>query len=194
MKNLLSSSWLTLLWRGIFALLFGILALAWPGLTLLTLIYMFAFYSIVDGVSTLVAAWQNRKTDSHWGFLLFGGIISLLVGIIALLTPGLTAFYLLILIGLRAVFDGIVTIIGAIRLRKEIQNEGWLALSGVISILFGIWVIMRPGEGALAFVTVIAVVAIILGIVLIVLAFKARGWGKKIGQAAEHIRSSVSRS
>jgi uncharacterized membrane protein HdeD (DUF308 family) len=173
MKKLLSNAWRTLLWRGIFALLFGIMAFAWPGLTITVFIYIFAFYVLADGLSTMSGAWQHRSTDSHWGFLFFSGIISVL--------------------GLRAIFDGIVTIIAAIRLRKEIENEGWMALGGIISILFGAWVIASPGEGALAFASVIAFFAILLGIILIALALKARSWSKNIGQVKDNIKSALNR-
>jgi uncharacterized membrane protein HdeD (DUF308 family) len=169
------------------------MAFAWPGLTITVFIYIFAFYVLADGLSTMSGAWQHRSTDSHWGFLFFSGIISVLAGLIALAYPGLTAVYLLILIGLRAIFDGIVTIIAAIRLRKEIENEGWMALGGIISILFGAWVIASPGEGALAFASVIAFFAILLGIILIALALKARSWSKNIGQVKDNIKSALNR-
>jgi len=176
MKNLLAKAWQMLLLRGIFALLFGLMALAWPGLTLVTLIYIFAFYAIADGIATMSGAWQHRKAGESWGLLFFIGIISLLAGVITLFFPGLTAIYLIIFIGIRALFDGILTIIAAIRLRKEIQNEGWLILNGLISVLFGIWVVLRPGEGALAFIWVIGFFALIIGIITILLALKARRW------------------
>src|SRR6516225_5115236 len=112
------------------------------------------------------------------------GIVSLLAGILTLFFPGLTAIYLLFFIGFRAIFDGILTIAAAIRLRKEIQNEGLLALSGVISILFGVWVIARPGQGALAMLWLISLFALILGIILIVLAFRAKAWVTAGGKAA----------
>ncbi|HTQ28787.1 MAG TPA: HdeD family acid-resistance protein [Puia sp.] len=179
MKLLLSKAWQTILFRGIFAVLFAILAFLWPGITLVSLIYLFAFYAIADGISTIGGAWQQRKTDSSWGLLFFMGIISLLAGILTLFFPGLTAIYLLFFIGFRAIFDGILSIVAAIRLRKEIQNEGLLALSGVISILFGAWVIMRPGQGALAAVWLIAMFALVLGIMLIMLALRARAWLKQ---------------
>jgi len=190
MKNLLSKAWQTLLLRGIFALLFGIMAFAWPGLTLVSLMYLFAFYAIADGASTLAGALQHRKTEKNWGILFFMGLVSLLAGIITLFVPGLTAVYLLIFIGVRAIIDGVLTIVAAIRLRKEITNEGWLAFSGVISIVFGIWVIARPGAGALAFVTLIAIFAVVLGIILIALALKARGWSRHIGHRAEEIKQA----
>src|SRR6516225_3553914 len=111
------------------------------------------------------------------------GIVSLLAGILTLFFPGLTAIYLLFFIGFRAIFDGILSLVAAIRLRKEIQNEGLLALSGIISILFGIWVIARPGQGALALIWLISLFAFILGLILIVLALKARAWMKETGGA-----------
>jgi uncharacterized membrane protein HdeD (DUF308 family) len=190
MKKLLAHAWQTLLLRGLFALAFGVVAFAWPGLTLVSLIYLFAFYAIFDGLSSISGAWAHRKTGGGWGLLLFMGVLSLLAGIFSLFFPGITAVYLLILIGVRAIFDGILTIMAAIRLRKEIDNEGWLALSGLISIVFGIWVIARPGAGALAFVSLIAIFAIVVGIILIILALKARGWSRAIGHRADEIKSA----
>jgi uncharacterized membrane protein HdeD (DUF308 family) len=183
MKRLLSSAWQTLLFRGIFAVLFAVLTFLWPAITLLSLIYLFAFYAIADGISTISGAWQHRQSEAHWGLLLFMGIVSLLAGILTLFFPGLTAIYLLFFIGFRAIFDGILSLVAAIRLRKEIQNEGLLALSGIISILFGIWVIARPGQGALALIWLISLFAFILGLILIVLALKARAWMKETGGA-----------
>jgi uncharacterized membrane protein HdeD (DUF308 family) len=183
MKKLLSKAWQMLLLRGVFALLFGLMAFAWPGLTLISLIYLFAFYVIADGVATMSGSWQQRKTDNSWGLIFFIGVISLLAGIITLFFPGLTAIYLIIFMGVRALLDGLLTIYAAIRLRKEIENEGWLILSGIISVLFGLWVIFRPGEGALALIWVIALFAVILGIVLILLALKARRWVHTATQA-----------
>jgi uncharacterized membrane protein HdeD (DUF308 family) len=145
---------------------------------------------MADGASTLAGALQHRKSGDNWLLLFFMGLFSLLAGIITLFVPGLTAVYLLIFIGVRAIFDGVLTIIAAIRLRKEITNEGWLALSGVISIVFGIWVIAKPGAGALAFISLIALFAVVVGIVLIALALKARRWSHHIGHRAEEIKQA----
>jgi uncharacterized membrane protein HdeD (DUF308 family) len=183
MKNLLGRAWQMLLLRGIFALLFGLMALAWPGLTLISLVYLFAFYAIADGVATLSGAWQHRKSEANWGLVFFIGIISLLAGLITLFFPGITAIYLIIFIGVRALIVGILTIIAAIRLRKEIENEGWLILNGVISVIFGLWVIIRPGEGALALISVIGIFALIIGIVTILLAIRARKWTQVVKSA-----------
>ena len=169
-------AWQALLLRGILAVLFGLVALAWPGLTLISLIYLFAFYAVADGVATISAAWQHKKTERSWGLLFFMGLISLLAGVITLFFPGITAIYLMIFIGLRALLDGILTIVAAIRLRKEIEGEGWLILSGLVSVVFGLWFIFRPGEGALAFIWVIAIIALLLGFILIFFALKARRW------------------
>ena len=185
MKNLLHNAWKTLFLRGIFAVFFGILTFIWPGLTLITLIYLFAFYSFADGFATLSGAWQNRKSGANWGLLFLSGIIGLLVGIITLFYPGLTAIYLIIFIGIRAILDGMLTMIAAIRLRKEINNEGMLALGGLISMLFGFWVILKPGQGALTFAWIVALFATVIGIILILLAFKAKEWVRAVSDKIE---------
>ncbi|MOA40111.1 hypothetical protein D3C78_1619490 [compost metagenome] len=108
------------------------------------------------------------------------GIVSMAVGILTLIYPALSAVYLVIFMGFRALFNGILELIAAIRLRKEIENEAWLALNGIISMLFGLWVIVNPGAGALALIWLIAAYSVTIGFILIILAFKARSWSKQL--------------
>ena len=140
--------WWSFALRGAFALLFGTLALSYPGLTLLVLIIMFGMWALIDGITALIMAIGQKG----WFWYLVAGLLSLGVGVFAIARPGATALALLVLIGIWAVVKGVVEIMEAIQLRKEIEGEWALILSGVISILFGVFVLARPGAGALALV------------------------------------------
>ena len=173
MRKALSSSWWWLVVRGLAAIVFGILAIAWPAITLLFLIALFAAYAIVTGGVATIGALNNRD-DRGWWLALLLGIISVAAGVIAIFYPGITALALIIVIGVNAIFSGVLDIAMAIRLRKEIQGEWLLGLAGLLSILFGAFVIILPGAGALALVWLISVYAIATGILFIILGFKLR--------------------
>ena len=173
MKRLLSNTWWTLVLRGAAALLFGILALIWPGVTLVLLIALFAAYAILGGAAALVGAWSNRAEPGWWLPLLLG-VISVAAGVIAMFYPGLTALALVLVIGVNAIFSGVLDVSMAIRLRKEIEGEWLLVLSGIVSVLFGAFVLVAPGAGALALLWLIAVYAIGSGVLLLALGFQLR--------------------
>jgi uncharacterized membrane protein HdeD (DUF308 family) len=164
--------------RGAAALLFGILALIWPGITLLVLVALFAAYALISGGVSVVAAVRNRHTDKGWWLILLLGIVSLAAAVIAILNPGITIFVLVLLMGANALVTGILDIVVAIRLRKKIEREWLLALAGAISILFGVLVFLFPAAGALAMVFMVSFYAIFTGILLLTLAFRARKWQK----------------
>ncbi|HTS45716.1 MAG TPA: DUF308 domain-containing protein [Puia sp.] len=184
MKGLLHKASGSLILSGILSLLFGILSFAWPGITLVTLVWIFAITIIAQGLLQISAAFNHRKGESHWWVLLLIGIINIIGGFVALVYPGITAILLITFMGVTWLFSGILEIIGAIRLRKEINNEGWLILSGIISVLAGLVVLFHPGGGALAMIWLIAAYAIVFGFMLILLGFRARKWGKKVAGAA----------
>jgi len=169
----LAKNWWLLLLRGIAAVVFGILAFEWPGLTLLTLVLFYAAYALIDGVIAIVAAIRGDVPVGRW-WLAIVGILGIAVGVLTFMLPGMTALILLYTIAGWAVAIGILQLIGAIRLRKEIDNEWLLVLSGAISVLFGAGVVLHPGAGALALVWVIATYAIIAGILYIGLAFRLK--------------------
>ena len=173
MRKALSSSWWWLVVRGLAAIAFGILALAWPGVTLLFLIALFAAYAIVTGGVAIIGALKNRD-DRGWWLVLVLGIVSVAAGVVAIFYPGITALALIIVIGVNAIFSGVLDIAMAIRLRKEIEGEWLLGLAGLVSILFGAFVIILPGAGALALVWLIAVYAIATGVLFIILGFRLR--------------------
>ena len=176
MNELLSRSWQVLALRGIISVLFGVLAILWPGLTLMWLIVLFAAWAVISGFGYMNAAVKTRKIHPDWWMLLLIGLIGLGAGIIAMMNPGLTTVFLVLLMGATALANGIVDIVMAIRLRKAIHGEGLLILNGIISVLFGVFVFFFPGAGALAMVWLISIYAITTGMLLLALAWRAKNW------------------
>ena len=171
----LAENWWLLMLRGIAAVAFGILAFIWPGITLLALTYLFAAYALIDGVFALGAAIFGHTGGMvpRW-WLAVVGIIGILAGLIAFAWPGMTALLLLLLIASWAIVIGALEIVGAIRLRKEIEGEWWLIISGLLSIAFGVILFVQPGSGALALIWVIGIYAILAGGSLIGLAYRLK--------------------
>ena len=174
-----AKKWWVLLLRGILAVLFGILAFTMPGLTIITLALAFGAYSLIDGLS---AVWFGVGTKA-WGLMLFG-LIGAIVGIYAIFAPVAAALIILFVIAFWAIARGIGEIVTAIRLRKEISDEWFLILSGILSIIFGLVLFARPGAGALALIWVIGLYAMLYGFLLVVLAFKVKGLPARLAKLA----------
>jgi len=169
----LATNWWALLLRGIAAVLFGLAALFWPGLTLFVLIVFFGAYTVVDGIFAIVAG--IRGSGGRRWLLLAEGVLGVLVGLIAFFWPGMTALVLLYVIAAWAISTGILKVVMAIWLRRELENEWLLVLSGVLSVLFGVILAVLPGVGLLSLVWLVGVYALIFGVALIVLGFRVRG-------------------
>lgn len=172
--HLLIRNWWLLALRGLVAVLFGILAFVWPGLTLLTLIYLFGWYALVNGVLSFFLTAKAPKGTTRIASLILGGLLSILAGLLTFFMPGITALGLLILIAAWAIVNGIMEIVAAIKLRKVITNEWLLVLAGIASIVFGVLLFLLPGPGALVLVWWIGSFALVFGILLMILAFKMR--------------------
>jgi uncharacterized membrane protein HdeD (DUF308 family) len=172
----LAANWWALALRGLAGILFGGLTLFFPGLSLAALVLLFGAYAAVDGIFAVVAAVRGRGADRPWWALVLGGLISLAAGVAAFVYPRLTALTLVYLIGAWALVHGVFEIVAAVRLRKQIRGEAWLALSGVLSVVFGALVLVAPGAGALALLLWIGAYAVVFGVLLIALAFRIRGW------------------
>ena len=171
----LARNWWVLALRGLCAIIFGILAFAWPAITLKVLVLLYGAYALVEGILSIVAAVSKREGSGlPWWALLLEGLLGIAAGIVTLAWPKITALFLLFLIAAWAIVAGIFEIIAAIRLRKEIEGELWLALSGIVSVIFGVLLFVRPGTGALTVVWLIGVYAVFFGILQLVLAFKLK--------------------
>ena len=180
----LSDNWWVVLLRGIVGVIFGVVAFTARGYATLLALFVWGAYAVVDGAvalyMTYLAARQERRS---WPFLL-EGLAGIGAGVIAFAAPGIIALVLLYLIAAWAIITGIVEIVAAIDLRKVIQNEWLLGLGGVLSITFGVVVAVQPDAGALAVVWTVGAYALLFGITLIVLAFRVRGLGMRLGAPA----------
>jgi uncharacterized membrane protein HdeD (DUF308 family) len=174
MQARLSMNWSALALRGVIAILFGIVAFLLPGLTLQALVLLFAAYAIVDGVSALVTGIRHPTSNKPDWLLIAGGVAGIVIGIIAVFLPGITALFLVTLIGAWAILTGIAEIAAAWQLRKEISGELLLALDGAVSVIFGIYLWLFPGLGAISLIWLIALFAVASGVMLLILAFRMR--------------------
>ena len=146
MYQLLRAAWWALLVRGLVAVLFGVLALVWPALTLQALILLFGVYALMDGGLAVYAALRGRGDESEWWSPAIEGAISLIAGILVLLWPGLGEVALLYFIGAWAVITGIAEIVIAYRLRQVLSGEWLMVLAGVASVSFGVLVWIYPAR------------------------------------------------
>ena len=170
----LARHWWVFLIRGLVAIAFGLVAFFYPGITLVTLVLLYGAYALVDGVFAVVAAVRGKEGMGPRWWLALVGVLGIVAGLVTYLYPGLTTLVLLTVIGIWALLYGITEIIGAIRLRKEIDNEWLLMMHGALAVLFGLMVLFRPGAGALALVWLIASFAFASGVLLIALAFRLK--------------------
>ncbi len=189
LSTILQRYWWMILIRGILAILFGILVFVWPGITLLSLVFVFGFYALADGIANIVTAIGGRREQEHWWLLLLLGLAGVALGVLTFLNPGITALALLFFIAIWAIVTGGLQIVAAIRLRKEIEGEFWLALAGAASVGLGVLLIARPGAGALAVLWIIGAYALAFGVILLILAFKARGFVKEVRAATAGLRA-----
>jgi uncharacterized membrane protein HdeD (DUF308 family) len=167
-----SPAWMLML-RGAIAIAFGVLAVLWPGLTLLVLVGLFAAYALLGGIVSIAAAFRIRPAERKWWLPLLLGVISVAAGIYAVLAPSVTALVLVLLMAANAILTGALDIAMAVRLRRVLRGHWLLLLGGAVSILFGVLVVAAPGAGALALVWLISFYAILTGVLLFSLGLRA---------------------
>jgi uncharacterized membrane protein HdeD (DUF308 family) len=173
-ENQVSRYWWLVALRGVIAIILGILTFVWPGISLVVLIAFFGAYMFVDGIVALVQAVRFRHERDRWPALLTEGILGILVGLATYFWPGLTALAWVITIAAWAIVTGILEIVAAVRLRQIVQNEIFLLLSGVVSIVLGILFLFLPSIGLLTAVYFVGAYAIVYGVLLLSLAFRLR--------------------
>ena len=184
MLDRLVSHWWVFLVRGILAVVFGILVLAYPGTGLLVIAYLFGAYAFVDGIFAIVGAVRMAHAGGRWGGLLVEGILGIVAGVVAFAYPGITAYALAILMGAWAIVTGVLAVSSALRLRTQIPNEWLWILSGIVSIIFGFAIFWSPSFSLFALIWMDAFYAILAGLLLIGLSFRLRGMRRQVGAAA----------
>jgi uncharacterized membrane protein HdeD (DUF308 family) len=186
MENIFLRSWWVPALRGVIGIVFAVLAIAWPGLTLLSLAGLFAAYAILAGIASLAGALRHRADgDLRWDAVILG-LVSIGAGLVAAYHPAATALLLVLIMGANALVVGVLDILAAIRLRRSLAGEWLLALAGLASIVFGALVFARPGAGALALVWLVSLYAFVTGALLLGLGLRMRTLGRAHG--AEHDR------
>jgi uncharacterized membrane protein HdeD (DUF308 family) len=179
MLALLGRNWWTVVLRGVIAVLLGLAALGWPQITLEVLVILLGAYLLVDGAFAIFTGVRDRSRHRQWWLLLLEGLAGIVAGAIALFLPGITALVLIYVLAAWALITGILEILAAIRLREELRGEWLLVLGGVASILFAVIVALRPTAGMIALVWLIAIYAIIFGILFIILGLRLRSWARQ---------------
>jgi uncharacterized membrane protein HdeD (DUF308 family) len=173
MSAVLAKNWWALALRGLFAILFGIVALFAPGAVLVTLALFFAAYLLVDGALAIIAAIRAAQRHERWGLLLAEGVVDILVGLAAFVFPVGAVLAFVFMTAAWALLTGILLIVAAFKLDRQ-HGRAWMALSGIISVLFGIALVVAPLIGAVVLTWWFAGYAIAFGALLLVLAFKLR--------------------
>jgi len=174
MTDTLARNWWVVGLRGLLALLFGVLVFFWPGISLVMLVLLFGAYALLDGVFAIVSSVRAAKRQKRWWLFLLQGITGIIVGIGAVIWPGITALVLLYIIAAWAIVTGVFEIVAAVQLRKEIEGEWLLALGGIASVVFGVLLVGFPSAGALAVVWLIGAYSMLFGILFMILAFRLR--------------------
>jgi uncharacterized membrane protein HdeD (DUF308 family) len=174
MSALLAQNWWAVALRGIFAILFALIAFFWPGATILSLVLFFSAYMLVDGVLGIVAAVRAASNNQRWGLLVLEGILNILVGVIAFVMPGLTVLFFITLMAVWSLITGILMVVAAFRLNPA-YGRGWLIFSGIVSVLFGVALLIAPLVGAVVLTWWLGAYALVFGVTLLMLAFKLKG-------------------
>jgi uncharacterized membrane protein HdeD (DUF308 family) len=171
------------LFRGLAAIIFGVIALVWPRISLHALVLVFGIFAIVSGITAVAAAIRGRDLP-HWGALLFEGILSIAVGTIALMWPGITALAFLFLIAAWAILIGVAELVAPLAFPMSVGRGLLFVLSGIVSIAFGVLIAARPHAGLLAVVWLIGIYAILMGIMYLVVYFESRSVAASMPKAA----------
>ena len=182
MLVVLADNWGLVFLRGVLGILFGLIALFMPGPTLAALVLLFGAYALLDGVLALIMAISGRR-ERGLGALLIEGVLGIGAGVVTFVYPGITAIALLAVIASWGIFTGVLAIVTAVALRKEITGEWALATSGVLSVLFGVLLIIRAPAGLLALVWLIGIYAMASGIALLPLSLRLRQLSQEMAHA-----------
>lgn len=174
MLKLYGTYWWSFFFRGLLAIIFGLIAVFMPVLTMGAIAILVAAFLFMDGVFALYAALRGRLLATRWWLLLLEGVAGVAIGTITVFWPGLTLLAIVYFIGAWALVTGVLEIAAAIRLRHEMEGEWLLGLGGLLSILFGLILFFSPGVGALALIWLIGIYALFYGVSLIVLGIRLR--------------------
>lgn len=169
----LAQNWWLFTLRGFFAIIFGCLAFAFPGPTMLSLVLLFSAYMLVDGIAEIISAVRAMRRKTRWGFLIFAGLLNIAVGIGAFLWPGLTVLAFVLLVASWAIVTGVLMTAAAFRLNIA-HGRWWLVLGGLLSLAYGALLIIAPLIGAIVLTWWMGAYALAFGIALVIFSFRLR--------------------
>ncbi|HEX7979909.1 MAG TPA: HdeD family acid-resistance protein [Gemmatimonadaceae bacterium] len=175
----MTSNWWALALRGAVSILLGLVAITMPGLTIAAIVTVFGVYAIIEGVLAIMASIRGIREHDRWGWMMVEGVVGICAGLIAFFMPGVGALAIIWLIAAWAVLTGALEIAAGFRLRKIIEGEWLLILTGVLAIVLGFFMVSRPGMGVVLLTTWLGVWAILSGITLMVLAFRIKRWANE---------------
>ncbi len=185
--GVLTGHWWAIGLRGLLGILVGVLALVLPVHTLIALVWLFGAYAFLDGVFNFAAAWRRTPQERPWWVLVLSGIAGMGAGVVSFFWPGITALVLVYLIAAWALITGGLQVAAAISLRKEIEGEWMLALSGMISLLLGGLLALFPNAGAIGLVWYFGIFAILFGAVMVAFSYRLRTWNQQGGQPGRRL-------
>ena len=183
LADILSRNWWMVLVRGLAWILFGVVLFAWPGISLLSITLILGLTLLLDGVLNVANGIRERKQHDDWWILLLIGLAGTAIGLFAVVNPAVASLALVFYIAIWAIATGLMQILAAIRLRKVIEGELWLALAGAATVIFGVLLAANPGVGALAVIWIIGVYAIAFGVILVLLSFRVRNMAHRVSAA-----------
>jgi uncharacterized membrane protein HdeD (DUF308 family) len=183
MHQLMSNFRTMFLFRGIVAILFGLLTLVWPGLSLTILVLLFGIFVVTRGITALVAALSNRG-EQGWGVHLCEGMVGILVGAVALIWPGITALAFLYLLAAWAIMTGILELLALLALPMSSGHRVLMALIAVVSVAFGVFIAVQPASGLLAVAWLIGIYAMVVGTLHLVVYFVSRSLASRLARQA----------
>lgn len=173
MSAVLARNWWLVALRGLLAILFGVIAFVAPGAFVLSLVLFFSAYMLVDGAFGIVAAVRAARQHERWGFLLLEGLLDIVVGVAAFLVPAAAVWAFVLLVAAWAILSGGLMIAAAFRLHLD-YGRWWLGLGGLVSVLFGIVLLINPGMSALVLTWWLGAYAVAFGVMLLILGFRLR--------------------
>src|SRR5262249_34328693 len=175
MLETLKRGWWFLVLSGVCAVAFGVLIFVYPGITVKALVFLFGVYALLTGIFTFMVGIRAPQGAPGKGVVVILGLLGIAAGVVTFMYPNQTGQALLLLIGWWAIATGVLEVAEAIQLRKELTNEWLLILAGALSILVGVFFIIKPEAGALVVVWLIGAYAIAWGVMLLALAVKLKG-------------------
>jgi len=173
------SSSISLILLGVLAIIVGIIALAWPGVTILALVILFAVYAFIDAGLQAMRAFSSRTAGPVFGHLLLG-LVDLAAGVVALVWPGPTALVLVLIVGIWAVTGGFFEIFAAFQSGETAGTRALFILGGLVSIAFGVVLFSRPNVGAVTLALLFGLFSIIYGVSQITMGVEVRRTGKTL--------------